>query len=91
VKTSRPTRPSGRLDRSVAWWSALLLVALATVLAALFLSARLMLSLANEGPASAQGHSYHRFATVVLLPRDHHTEPFGAIAALVAFAGIVLA
>lgn len=91
MRTSRPTRSSGRLDRSVAWWSVGLLIALATVLAALFLSARLMLSLANEDPASAQGRSYHGFRPVVLLPRDHHTEPFGAIDALVAFTGIVLA
>jgi hypothetical protein len=41
-----------RVDRSVAWWSALLLAALITVLAALFLSARLLLSLDNE-----QGHA----------------------------------
>jgi hypothetical protein len=78
VKTSRPTRPSSRLDRSVAWWSVLLLIALATVLAALFLSARLMLSLANEDVASAHGRASHTFATVVLLPRydtPNRSEP----------------
>jgi hypothetical protein len=70
VKTSKPTRPSSRLDRSVACWSALLLIALATVLAALFLSARLMLSLDNEDAASADGRFYHVVVTGVLLPRD---------------------
>ena len=39
---------SGRPDRSVAWWSTLLLIALGAVLTALFLSVRLVLSVGNE-------------------------------------------
>ena len=74
MKPSRPTlRSSRRLDRSVAWWSVLLLVALAGVLAALFLSARLLLSLATEQgpePSDSPAVAYHSGATGVLLLRD---------------------
>jgi hypothetical protein len=45
-KTIRHAR--GGPDRSVARWSTVLLVALGAVLTALFLSGRLLLSLANE-------------------------------------------
>jgi hypothetical protein len=48
MKPSRAIRTSSRADRSVAWWSTLLLIALGAVLTALFLSARLLLSLASE-------------------------------------------
>jgi hypothetical protein len=48
MKTSRTIRSPHRADRTVAWWSTLLLVGLAAVFIALFLTARLLLSLANE-------------------------------------------
>ena len=48
MKPSKTTRHSNDADRSVAWWSAVLLIALGAVLAGVFLSARLVLSLANE-------------------------------------------
>jgi hypothetical protein len=48
MRPSRTIRPSNRADRSVAWWSTLLLIALGAVLTALFLSGRLLLSLADE-------------------------------------------
>ena len=41
-------KPSHRRDRSVAWWSTLLLIALGAVLTALFLSMRLVLSVGSE-------------------------------------------
>jgi hypothetical protein len=40
-------------DRTVAWWSALLLVALALVLTALFFSGRFVLSLDHDEPQNA--------------------------------------
>jgi hypothetical protein len=59
MKPSKEIRPSNRADRSVAWWSTLLLVALAAVLTALFLSGRMLLSL--EEPATEQsGVSHNR-------------------------------
>ena len=73
MKPSGPTPPPYRVDRSVAWWSALLLIVLGTVLAALFLSARLVLSLANEQgleQSKGSGRAYHTFAAAVLLLRD---------------------
>ena len=48
MKLSRTIKPSRRTDRSVAWWSTLLLIALGAVLTALFLSMRLVLSLGSE-------------------------------------------
>ena len=48
MKPSRIARPRSRADRSVVRWSTLLLIALGAVFTALFLSARLLLSLANE-------------------------------------------
>jgi hypothetical protein len=48
MKTSRTIRSPNRADRTVAWWSTLLLVGLGAVFVALFLTARLLLSLANE-------------------------------------------
>jgi hypothetical protein len=53
MKSSKATGHSNGADRSVAWWSAALLIALVAVLAGVFLSARLVLSLANE-PGSEQ-------------------------------------
>ena len=53
MKTSKTIRPAHRVDRTVGWWSTLLLVGLGAVIVALFLSARLLLSLANE-PGSNQ-------------------------------------
>jgi hypothetical protein len=40
-------------DRTVAWWSVLLLVALALVLTALFFSGRFVLSLDHDEPPAA--------------------------------------
>jgi hypothetical protein len=51
MKSSRENRSSNRVDRSVAWWSTLLLVALGAVLTALFLSGRMLLSLEEPGTA----------------------------------------
>ena len=45
MKLSKEIRRSNRADRTVAWWSTLLLVALGAVLTALFLSGRMLLSL----------------------------------------------
>jgi hypothetical protein len=75
MKLSRATRPSSRADRSVAWWSTLLLLALGAVLTALFLSARLLLSLANEPgieQTSVRATSL-AYATSVLQSRDDRT------------------
>ena len=47
-KPSRTPNSSRRTDRSVAWWSTLLLIALGAVLSALFLSMRLVLSVGSE-------------------------------------------
>lgn len=44
-------------DRTVAWWSALLLVALALVLTALFFSGRFVLSLDPGEPQNTAEHS----------------------------------
>ena len=49
MKLSTEIRPSNRADRTVAWVSTLLLVALGAVLTALFLSGRLLLSLEEPG------------------------------------------
>ena len=58
MKSSRENRSSNRADRSVAWWSTLLLVALGAVLTALFLSGRMLLSLEEPGAEQtrAPGH-----------------------------------
>lgn len=48
MKPSQTIRHPSGADRSVARWSTVLLVALVAVLTALFLSGRLLLSLANE-------------------------------------------
>jgi hypothetical protein len=71
----------------------LLLVALGAVLAALFLSGRLLLSLANDQPL-AQHHAIGpcttpTFADLLLL-HDDRTEQFGAVAKVVAISEIVL-
>jgi len=51
MRSSSAAGSRKRVDRSVAWWSALLVAALVAVLTALFLSARLLLSLADtQGP-----------------------------------------
>jgi hypothetical protein len=49
MKLSKENRLSNRADRSVAWWSTLLLLALGAVLTALFLSGRMLLSLEEPG------------------------------------------
>ena len=49
MKLSKVNRSPQRADRSVAWWSTLLLVALGAVLTALFLSGRMLLSLEEPG------------------------------------------
>ena len=49
MKLSKENRSLQRADRSVAWWSTLLLVALGAVLMALFLSGRMLLSLEEPG------------------------------------------
>ena len=49
MKVSKENRSQNRADRSVAWWSTLLLVALGAVLTALFLSGRMILSLEDPG------------------------------------------
>ena len=48
MKSSKAIRLRNRTDRTVAWWNALLLVGLGAVFMALFLTARLLLSFANE-------------------------------------------
>jgi hypothetical protein len=48
MKPSKTIRHADGADRSVARWSTVLLVALGAVLTALFLSGRLLLSLAND-------------------------------------------
>jgi len=53
MKPSKPIRYASDADRSVARWSTVLLLALGAVLVAVFLSARLVLSFANE-PGSEQ-------------------------------------
>jgi hypothetical protein len=70
MKSSQIIRLAHRADRSVARWIALLLIALATVLAALFLSARLLLSLVDEQGLAASGRFYHPLIANVLLSRD---------------------
>lgn len=67
MKPSRMTRSLRRTDRSVTWWSTLLLVALAAVLTALLLSLRLVLSVGSE-----QGS--HSSADAVS-PRAEHVSP----------------
>ena len=53
MKPSKTIRRLSGADRTVAWWSTLLLVGLGLVFMALFLTARLLLSLANE-PGTGQ-------------------------------------
>ena len=65
MKLSKEIRPSNRADRSVAWWSTLLRVALGAVLTALFLSGRMLLSL--EEPSIEQTSAA---ATPLLHPRQ---------------------
>src|SRR5262245_8057121 len=68
MKPSKENRSPNRADRSVAWWSTLLLVALGAVLTALFLSGRMILSLEDPGtaqtrvPATALPHPEDRVA-----------------------------
>src|SRR5690349_20924679 len=49
MKLPKENRSRHRADRSVAWWSTLLLVALGAVLTALFWSGRMLLSLEEPG------------------------------------------
>ena len=68
MKVSKENRSANRADRSVAWWSTLLLVALGAVLTALFLSGRMILSLEEPGtektrvPATSLPHPDDRVA-----------------------------
>ena len=63
MKPPRENRSPHRADRSVAWWTTLLLVALGAVLTALFWSGRMLLSLEEPGtkrtslPATSLAHS----------------------------------
>lgn len=60
-----------RADRSVAWWSALLLAALVVVLTALFMSARLLLNLDSvQGFDEADGPGSPRHVALVLRASD---------------------
>ena len=60
-----------RVDRSVAWWWAVLLAALIAVLIALFLSARLVLSLDDHSFDQAKSpHDWSAGVVLVLLGRD---------------------
>jgi hypothetical protein len=78
-----------RADRSVAWWSALLLAALVGVLMALFLSARLLLSRADAHTSYSWGWLPRELKVMhMLLECDVDTEPFGTV--LVAAVRIVL-
>jgi hypothetical protein len=54
MKPSKENRSPNRADRSVAWWSTLLLVALGAVLMALFFSGRMILSLEDPGTAQTR-------------------------------------
>jgi len=68
MKPSRENRVPNRADRSVAWWSTLLLLALGAVLTALYLSGRMILSLEDPGtaqtrvPATSLPHPDNRVA-----------------------------
>lgn len=95
MKPSQTTRSPNRTGRSVAWWSTLLLIALGAVLAALFLSARLVLSPANEQgleqTSAANRAPLLAHVTHVSAPRNipNRSEPSNT--RLVAFVEIVLA
>ena len=64
----KPSKENRSPDRSVAWWSTLLLLALGAVLTALFLSGRMLLSLQDPGteqtsvPAPSLPHPVDRVA-----------------------------
>jgi hypothetical protein len=79
MKSSTSGGAHKRVDRSVAWWSALLLAALVAVLSALFLSARLLLSLADaRGPdlsdcSPPAGYILHLLRASDVRP--NHAEP----------------
>jgi hypothetical protein len=68
MKPSKANPSPNRVDRSVAWWSTLLLVALGAVLTALFLSGRMILSLEEPGaeqtrvPVTSIPHTDNRVA-----------------------------
>lgn len=68
MKLSKEYRSPKRADRSVAWWSTLLLVALGAVLTALFVSGRMILSLDEPStdktrvPATSLPHPDDRVA-----------------------------
>jgi hypothetical protein len=73
MKPSRSIRQANDPDRSVARWTTVLLVALGAIFLALFLSARLLLSLANE-PGSRQTSLRDTARSELLLPvRDDRT------------------
>ena len=83
MKLSKEIRPSNRADRSVAWWSTLLLVALGAVLTALFLSGRMLLSLEEpsiEQTGAAAGPLPHPHDSVAVprLPNGSDLPRFDA-------------
>ena len=67
MKLSKENRSLNRADRSVAWWSTLLLLALGALLTALFFSGRMILSLEepvqSRVPATSLPHPDDRVAT----------------------------
>jgi hypothetical protein len=74
MKSSRENRSRKRADRSVAWWSTLLLAALGAVLTALFLSGRLLLSLEEPGTEHL-GALPHADDSVAVARRPNGSEP----------------
>jgi hypothetical protein len=75
VKLPKSPRSDKRADRRVAWWSALLLVALGIVLTALFYSGRYVLSLDHEGDPQER----HRLeCRLGVAPLASHLLPFHA-------------
>jgi hypothetical protein len=73
MKPSRTIRQTNHADRSVARWTTVLLIALGAIFMALFLSARLLLSLATD-PGSQQTSLEGTSPLELLLPvRDDRT------------------
>ena len=73
MKPSTTIRQANDADRSVARWTTVLLIALGAIFMALFLSARLLLRLANE-PGSQQTSLGDAPPSELLLPaRDDRT------------------
>jgi hypothetical protein len=73
MKPSRTIRQTNDANRSVARWTTVLLIALGAIFMALFLSARLLLSLATD-PGSGQTSLREGSPSELLLPaRDDRT------------------